>query len=356
MDLGQGKSAWQLLDTESGEVKHGSVGMEDSALRKLLKKLAADRLVIESGPLAARVHDLAVAGGVAVQVADTTADAWQWKNVKRKTDADDAGKLVRLSVLGLINLVHIPAPAVRERRHLLEYRRSLIAEQTRCKNRIRATLLLQGLKLPAGKSGWSQAARKELREQVRPLSECGPEALWRGVLHTELEHLEQLETLVATVTDKLDELGKSDPGVALLRTIPGVGPRTAEVIVTVLDQPRRFATRRQVSAYAGLVPRRFQSGQMDRSGRITKRGSPLLRQTLNESAWMAVRFNPALRTFFQRVSGGSKKRRKQAIVALMRKLLVLAWAMLRDGKRYRPPREQPQPQPRAQPQPTAAVA
>jgi transposase len=220
MDLGQGKSAWELFDTNTGEVMNGKVGMDEPSLRKLLNKLQPDCLVIESGPLAARVHDLAVASGVAVQVADTTEDAWQWKNVKRKTDADDAGKLVRLAALGQINRVHIPAPAVRERRHLLEYRRSLVVEQTRCKNRIRATLVLQGLKLPAGKSGWSESARA-----------------W-------------------------------------------------------------------------------------------------LRQTLNQAAWMAVRFNPALRAFFLRIGGGSKKRRKSAIVALMRKLLVIAWAMLRDGRLY----------------------
>ena len=334
MDLGQNKSAWELLDTTTGEVKKGNVGMDESSLRKLLKRLQADCLVIESGSLAARVHDLAVAAGVAVQVADTTEDAWRWKNVKRKTDADDANKLVRLAALGQINPVHIPAPEVRQRRHLLEFRRSLVAEQTRCKNRIRATLVLQGLKLPAGKSGWNGSARAWLQLQARPLAECEPAELWRGVLYTAVAHLEELEQQIAKVTAKLDELGQADPAVQLLRSIPGVGPRTAEVIATVLDEPERFATRRQVAAYAGLVPRRFQSGRMDRSGRITKRGSSLLRQALNQAAWMVVRFNPPLRAFFLRAGGGSKKRRKQAIVALMRKLLVIAWAMLRDGRAY----------------------
>jgi transposase len=114
----------------------------------------------------------------------------------------------------------------------------------------------------------------------------------------------------------------------------------------VLDQPQRFRTRRQVAAYAGLVPRRFQSGQMDRSGRITKRGSPLLRQVLNQAAWMAVRCNPELQAFFLRLGGGQKKRRKQAIVAVMRKLLVIAWALLRDRTRYQ---ARPLPSPKAKP-------
>jgi transposase len=334
MDLGLNKSAWECLDTQTGEVTSGQVRMDAEALQKLLQRTRPDQLVIESGPLAARVHDLATAAGLAVLVADTTQDAWQWKNVKRKTDADDAGKLVRLAALGQINPVHMPAPAVRERRHLLEYRQALVAEQSRCKNRIRATLVLQGLKLPLGKAGWSSAALETLAQHRRRVAECGPAELWRGLLKTELEHLAQVEQLVATVTGKLDELAKADPRVAQLRTISGVGPRTAEVLVTVLDQPQRFATRRQVSAYGGLVPRRFQSGQMDRSGRITKRGSPLLRQVLNQAAWVAVRCNPELRAFFLRLGGGQKKRRKQAIVAVMRKLMVVAWALLRDGTKY----------------------
>ncbi len=341
MDLGQNKSAWELLDTQTGAGDRGWVRMDTDALRKRLADASPDQLVVESGPLAARVHDLATAAGIAALVADTTQDAWQWQNVKRTTDADDAGKLVRLAALGQINPVHIPAPPVRERRHLLEYRAALVAEQTRCKNRIRATLLLQGLKLPGGKTGWSTAAREELAKQTRRLAECGPEELWRGLLQTELEHLAQIAQLITTVTAKLDELAQADPQVARLRSIPGVGPRTAEVLVTVLDQPQRFTTRRQVAAYGGLVPRRFQSGQMDRSGRITKRGSPRLRAVLNQAAWMAVRCNPELQAFFLRVGGRQKKRRKPAIVAVMRKLLVIAWALLRDGTRYQPTRLKP---------------
>ena len=341
IDLGQSKSAWELQDTCSGAVSRGQVQTEEESLRKLLVARRPEQLVIECGPLAARVYDLAQTLGIATLVADTTQDAWQWKNVKRKTDADDAGKLVRLAALGQINPVHMPAPPVRERRQLLEYRRALVAEQTRCKNRMRALLLVHGRKLPAGKNGWSQVARQGLRGQALALAVCQGHELWRGMLTLELDHLEQIEGLVATVTGKLDALGKDDPQIRRVCSIGGVGPRTAETIVAILDDPKRFRSRRQVAAYAGLVPRRYQSGQMDRSGRITKRGNSLLRQTLNQAAWAAVRCNPELRRFYLQVGGDQKKRRKQAIVAVMRKLLVIAWALLRDRTLYQPQRLRP---------------
>jgi len=104
-----------------------------------------------------------------------------------------------------------------------------------------------------------------------------------------------------------------------------------------------WATQCRVAALAaaGLTPRRFQSGAMDRSGRISKRGSRLLRWALNQAAWAAVRSRPEWRALFLRLGGGSKKRRKQAIVAVMRRLLVVAWAVLRDGTVYRSGRLQP---------------
>ena len=336
LDLGQSKTAWEWLDNVTGEVREGTVRMADEALRKLFSRLAPDLVVMEIGPLAARVHDLALAPQRQVLVADATQDAWKWKNVKRKTDADDAHKLVHLALLNQINAVHIPAPAVRAHRQLLEYRAALVADVTRTKNRIRAALLPQGIIWAKGKTGWTAGAQAQLAEWAKPLADCEPLELWRGQVHNALAQLAAQEQQLAEVTAKLDALAAGDVRVKKLRTIGGIGPRTAEVLVAVLDQPRRFKSRRQVSAYGGLVPRRYQSGQMDRNGRITKRGSPLLRQMLNQAAWSAVRCNPELRAFYLRLGGDQKKRRKQAIVAVMRKLLVIGWALLRDQTVYRP--------------------
>jgi transposase len=94
-----------------------------------------------------------------------------------------------------------------------------------------------------------------------------------------------------------------------------------------------------VASYAGLTPRRHQSGQIDHQGRISKRGNAMLRRVLNQAAWVAVRYEPLQRDFYLRLSGGGQKgKRKRAVVAVMHKLLVTAWAILRDERPYqRPP-------------------
>ena len=103
-----------------------------------------------------------------------------------------------------------------------------------------------------------------LSTHARPLAECEVDDLWRGRLHVELQLLETLSKQIAVVDRKLEELGRGDDRVKLLQTVPGVGPRLAEAVVSHLDDPHRFRTARQVSAYAGLVPKQLESGTMKR--------------------------------------------------------------------------------------------
>ena len=124
-------------------------------------------------------------------------------------------------------------------------------------------------------------------------------------------------------------LAEKNKGNQRLRTIPGLGPRTAEVIVTALDDVHRFKNGRQVSSYIGLVPRQYQSGETDRNGRITKRGSRILRTILLECAWVSLQHNDWSRATYDRIQGGQKTRKKKAAIALARKIAVVSWAMLR---------------------------
>ena len=170
-----------------------------------------------------------------------------------------------------------------------------------------------------------------MRTEARPIGECAVEDLWRGRLNVELDLLEAIEHQILAVEKKLDELGQADPAVVRLQSIKGVGPRLAETVVACLDDPHRFKNANQVGSYAGLIPKQLESGEMKRVGRITRRGSTLLRGMLVEVAWMVYRHNAWARAFVMKVSRGMKLRKRIAIVALARKLLVKMWAMLRDG-------------------------
>jgi transposase len=166
----------------------------------------------------------------------------------------------------------------------------------------------------------------------------GPvERLWLFQVHCELQQLERVEGQIEGVEEKLKERANADGRVEQLRTAPYVGPRLGEAVVAILDDPHRFKSGRQVSCYAGLTPRRWQSGESDRQGHISHAGNGLLRQLLVEIAWLGVRGHTWMTEVYEQVRRGSDKRKKIAIVAVARRLLVKLWAMLRDGTPWKDP-------------------
>jgi transposase len=310
-------------------------------LRKLLERYRPAVVVIEACLLAGWVHDLCAELGFVCRVANTASDAWKFKHLKRKTDRDDALRLAQLQALGQLPTVALPPPATRQWRCLIAYRQTLVGRRVAVQNRIRALFVGQGLAAPRGAKAWARAGLEGMAAHAKPLADCGPEELWRGLLHLALAEYRHTVGLLDDAERRLDALAKQDQGVQLLETIPGVGPRTAEAIAAHLHQPDRFHHGKQVSAYVGLVPKQLQSGETDRKGRITRRGPALLRKLLVECAWVMLRYNRWARTVWLRLTQGGKSRKKQAIVALARKLLVRCWAMLRDGQPWREPTPQP---------------
>ena len=164
------------------------------------------------------------------------------------------------------------------------------------------------------------------------MDECEPHELWRGELESELKLLATMAGQIKEVDAKLDDLQKENAAVTRLKTIPGVGNRLAELVVSTLDDPKRFRTAAQVGAYAGLVPKIYESGIMKRHGRITGCGPGLLRRVLVQVAWgLQRREETRGHAVFERLCHGQRTRRKQAAVALARKILIWCWAILRDG-------------------------
>lgn len=330
IDLGKVKSVACVFEVATGSSRFEAIGTTPSEVLRLVERERPERVVIEIGSSAGWVCDLCRELGVEVLVANPNGEAWRWSSVKRKSDRDDALKLARLTALGQLPTVHVPGPGVRAWRELIAYRHALVARRTAVKNSIRSILTRRALAWPAGAAGWSLAALAELGA----MSMGGGEA-WRAMLREELAQLSNLEASIARVEEHLEKIAENDERVALLRSIPGVGPRLAETVVAVIDDPRRFGSGKQVGCYAGLTPRRFQSGSMDRQGTISGAGHELLRSLLVEVAWLGRRWNPWMKGVYERVLRGSASRKKIAIVALARRLLVVCWAMLRDGTAWR---------------------
>ena len=256
---------------------------------------------------------------------------------KRKNDRVDAEKQAatglrpppKLLYLDQVPQVHVPGADVRAWRGLIELRRKLVGRRTAVKAQLRALLRGAGVcDAPAGKALWSRKGLKWLG--AAELCEAG--ALRRDLL---LEELSEAEARVGRVTKELDRRADAHPGVALLRTVPGVGPRTAEAFVAYVDDVRRFARTRQVGCYLGLVPCRDSSAGRDRLGHITGDGPATVRMLLCEAAWQAVRRSPSMKAFFERVTHGEPGRKKIALVASAHKLARAMAAMLRTGEAWR---------------------
>ncbi|QDV34813.1 IS110 family RNA-guided transposase [Tautonia plasticadhaerens] len=336
IDLGKFKGVARSYDTATQEAAYATIPTDPDALRGMLDRARPDLVAFEACTVSGRLADTCRELGLEFLVADTMTEAWSWRKVKRKTDRDDAKKLARMAALGELPSVHVPSPEARQYREIVAYRDKLIGRRTAIRDRIRALLQGQGLAAPVGHRAWTEAGRAAIAAWARPLADCGPRELWRGELALELAALEALIEQIRCVDAKLVGHADGDSRVQLLRTIPGVGRCTAEVVVAALDDAGRFATAGQVSAYAGLVPKQFQSGATDRLGRITRRGPGLLRKVLVEAAWLMLRYNAWAAKLVARISRGQVTRRKQALVAVARKLLVRCWAMLRDGRPWDP--------------------
>jgi len=248
---------------------------------------------------------------------------------KRKNDRIDAERLARLLYLDQVPEIHVPRIEVRDWRSLIELRQREVNQQIRCKNRLRALLRHHGVILPkGGKWIWTKAGRAWLSALEWPTESS------RMQCSIMLASLAGAEELVHQVTRHLDELGGQHSGVELLRTIPGVGPRTAEAVLAYLDDAHRFERVNQVGSYFGLVPSQDASGGMNRLGHLTKNGPSTVRRLLIEAVWQSVRLDGGIRGYFERLHRGKKDRRKIALVATAHKLLRSMHAMLRTGETW----------------------
>ena len=327
LDVHQRMSAYCILNDNGKLVKRGTVRSGWRA--------AVDALRRQPGPLAVCFEASCGYGPLYDALASfarrvVMAHPGQLRLIfrsKRKNDRIDAEKLATLLYLDQVPAAHVPSVDVRQWRELIEFRRRLVDHQTAGKNQIRALLRSAGVapvkKLwTRGGLAWlSDLEWSSLSQRVR-----------RDVL---LDEYVLRRRRIRTVTAELDRIGRRHPGVIVLRTIPGVGARTAETIVAYIDRVQRFARGGQVASYFGLVPRQDASAGINRLGHITKQGPGTARKYLVEAAWQAVRRCPAVRQRYERIRQGRANRRKIALVATAQWLVRCMAAMLRTGEVWR---------------------
>jgi transposase len=337
IDLGKYKSVFCQLDRGSLKTQYRTVRTHPEVFHDIFAELDVNQLIVlfEVGNQAGWVSDMLGGMGLDFKVANTNDPAWKWTNNPTKSDKKDAHRLAMMYHHGFFPKVYIPEKEVRQKRSLIYYRQKIVGRMTQVKNSIRSLMCTMAIDIPTGRNCWTKKHLKVLSGHAQPFESIDDACeLWRGQLFVELQQYATLVEQLDHVTAELDTLNKQKAAVALLQTVPGVGPRTAEALVAVIDDPHRFKSCRQVCNYVGFTPRRYQSGEMERSGRISKRGNPLLRMLLVQAGWASLRYAWA-RDIYQRVGRGSAKRRKIAIIAVARHILMRCWAMLRDNKPWR---------------------
>lgn len=247
-------------------------------------------------------------------------------SAKVKTDKVDAEILARLMAADFLAEVWVPDVELRALRRLLSHRFSLVRQRTQLRNRIHAVVSRNLLDCPFtdlfGKSGQRWLAQQTLPPDERTLVD-GTQRLLASIA-SEMNAIER----------PLAEHASADPRILRLITIPGVGIVTALALVAVIGDIHRFAGPHHLVGYLGLDPRVRQSGEHPaRLGHISRQGQSHARGVLVEAAVMAIRQPGPLRAFYQRIR--ARRGGQVAVVAVARKLTVLAWHLLTDETDYR---------------------
>lgn len=328
LDVSQQETQICIIDAAGAVLWAGKARSEPAALATVLRRHAPDlaRAVLESGAVSGWLCGGLVEAGLPAVCIDARAAHGALKQRRSKTDRGDAEGLARLAQTGWFKLVRPRSRASLERRALLVARERLVRIRRDLLNQIRGLVKPFGLILPrATPRRWLARVQAWLDEApgMRPAIT----ALLAAHSHV-ADELERLDRLIV-------RQAAADPVCRRLTTIPGVGAITAACFVSVVDDPERFARADRVAAYLGLTPRRWQSGEVDRQGGISKAGNAMARHLLYEAAnslLARVKRPCALQSWALRLQervGGKKAR-----AALARKLAVLMHKLWRRQQAF----------------------
>ena len=135
---------------------------------------------------------------------------------------------------------------------------------------------------------WNRAGIKYPESESKEPAQCTVKELWHGELCIELAQLALIKNAIEQIEKKLDAMGQQDRGIQILMSVPGIGSRLSEAMSAAIDDAGRLENGKQVGSYFGLTPRRYQSGSVDRQGKISGCGNKLVRSMLIQVSWLGL--------------------------------------------------------------------
>jgi len=329
LDVSLEETAVCVVDGTGRIVREARVASEPEALVAFFGAcgLAMERIGLEACSLTAWLHaGLTEAGLPALCIEARQAKAAMGA-MPNKTDRNDARGLAQIMRTGWYRAVHVKSPSCRSWRALLTARRLVLNKRRDVENGIRALLREVGLRV-------GTPSRRDFPARVRELVADDPvlAALAESLLSVIEGMTREAERLTKRVLDEV----RREPTCRRLMSCPGVGPLTALAFRATIDRPDRFRKSRDVGAHLGLTPRRYQSGETDVQGRISRCGDELARTALYEAAH-ALLIRSAKWSSLRAWGMNIAKRRgmARARVAVARKLAVTLHRMWADGSEFR---------------------
>jgi transposase len=329
LDLSQNSTAICVVDASGKRIWRGICPTDPVPIsQSVLRHAGADAKVgVETGSMTPwLVHGLRAAG-IDVECLDARRVKSALQMRLNKTDHNDAEGLAQVMRTGWYRPVHVKSLDAQQARSLLGARAQLVGMRTRLSNMVRGVLKTFGL-LPGANRGLRFDRRVEMLIADTPEIAL----IVRPLLTTWRQLREQITVFDAAVQRRV----RGNSTCRLLMTVPGVGALSALAFVSTIENPARFSRSRAVGAHLGLTPRRYQSGEIDRSGRISGCGDALARTLMYEAAIVILhRVKRPLHLKDWALAIADRSGPGKARIALARKLSVILHSVWRSGEPFR---------------------
>ena len=320
-----------VVDGAGKILREAKVASEPEALISWFRSLGlvVERIGLEAGPLSQWLYAALREAGLAVELLETRHVRDAFRAMPVKSDRNDARGIAQLMRLGWFRPVHCKSIAAQEMRAILTARKLLQSKLRDVENSLRGVLRGFGLKV-------GTTTERTFGERIRELvaGHPGLEVVARALLEAHAVLRREFNSLDKQVA----RLARSHPQASLLMTTPSVGPIVALTYASAVDDPKRFRSSKATGAHFGLTPKKYQSGETDYTGRISKIGDASVREALYQAAHVMltkpVRNCAALKGWAMRIARRAGMRK--AKVALARKLAVILHRMLADATPFNP--------------------